>query len=347
MFLDTVLKAHHGECAKAIRAVARGEVALLLDRTETMGYLMASAVEATAASVARLRLAGNGFICAAMPNERMDALQIPAMPTSQAPEQEADGLFVSVDWAGGRGVAGSDQARALTLRKLADPAITSDDLKFPGHVFPITEDFAGGIVEVAIDLMRLIGHEPVAALARLAPTHDEAMSAEEVVAQAKLLGLPVLRTSEVHALLAPLPAQLAEALLPTRDGTWRAVAFRGQDGHDHLALVLGAVHELDRAPVYVHRSCLFGEALASLACECRTHLDLALQAISTAERGVLVYLTGGDPFGGLLAEAHGSRPGDGGLAAEVLAYLGLTHIELAQTASDVAAELRSHGLEII
>lgn len=89
----------------------------------------------------------------------------------------------------------------------------------------------------------------------------------------------------------PTVNRYAEASLPTRFGLFRVVVFRELDGaKEHLAVVAGDVQGAEDLLVRVHSECLTGEVLHSLRCDCRDQLDLALERIQGAGRGVVLYL---------------------------------------------------------
>jgi GTP cyclohydrolase II len=83
----------------------------------------------------------------------------------------------------------------------------------------------------------------------------------------------------------------AEAKLPTQFGSFRVVVYRelGAD-KEHLAVIAGDVEGAEDLLARVHSECLTGEVLHSLKCDCRDQLDLALERIQAAGRGVVLYL---------------------------------------------------------
>src|SRR6202012_4067851 len=89
--------------------------------------------------------------------------------------------------------------------------------------------------------------------------------------------------------------KMAEADFPTRWGHFRIHGFEGQFGHgasarkeEAVAVVMGDIHS---APplVRIHSQCLTGDVFGSLRCDCRQQLEMALQMISEAGAGVLLY----------------------------------------------------------
>lgn len=79
--------------------------------------------------------------------------------------------------------------------------------------------------------------------------------------------------------------------LPTRFGEFRIVAFwNNRDEKEHVAIVHGEIVGVDDVPARLHSECLTGDAIGSLRCDCRDQLEVALQALGSMERGLLLYM---------------------------------------------------------
>ena len=97
--------------------------------------------------------------------------------------------------------------------------------------------------------------------------------------------------------------RVATTKLPTRHGTFEMIGYEGADGAEHVALVWGRGGPASVEPplVRVHSECLTGDALGSYRCDCGEQLQAALQAISQAPSGALIYMRGHEGRGiGLL-----------------------------------------------
>ena len=86
--------------------------------------------------------------------------------------------------------------------------------------------------------------------------------------------------------------RIATSRLPTRYGLFRAHAFAGADGYEHLALVRLRFRQVHAPLVRIHSECVTGEALGSLRCDCGAQLNESLRRIVQAGSGGLVYLRG-------------------------------------------------------
>ncbi len=88
-----------------------------------------------------------------------------------------------------------------------------------------------------------------------------------------------------------LVKRVASAKMPTEYGDFRVHAFENQVDHQtHVALVCGDIGDGKDVLVRVHSSCLTGDVLHSIRCDCGAQLDAAMQRIAAEGRGVLLYL---------------------------------------------------------
>ena len=86
--------------------------------------------------------------------------------------------------------------------------------------------------------------------------------------------------------------RIATSRLPTKYGLFRAHAFAGADGYEHLALVRLRLSQVRAPLVRIHSECITGEALGSLRCDCGAQLNESLMRIIQAGSGMLIYLRG-------------------------------------------------------
>jgi GTP cyclohydrolase II len=90
---------------------------------------------------------------------------------------------------------------------------------------------------------------------------------------------------------APSVRMVSVAELPTRFGTFRAVAFTPDArGDEHLAIVRGNVRGLKDVPVRIHSECLTGDVIGSLRCDCRDQLQSALETVGELSAGIVLYM---------------------------------------------------------
>ncbi|MGW4485119.1 3,4-dihydroxy-2-butanone-4-phosphate synthase [Amycolatopsis sp. NPDC004368] len=191
----------------AVASLAAGRPVLV---TGTHADLVFAAEDATPRLVAFAVRHTDGFLCAALPEETCDRLNLPPMPRASP---DAAAFTVTVDALGGTtGISATDRSR--TLRRLAHPTATSADFTRPGHVVPIRTARTGaphhsGRAEAALDLVRLAGKREAAVLSGLVSSWrvGEMAGAEELAAFAAEHSLPVVSAAQVLALrkVAPCP----------------------------------------------------------------------------------------------------------------------------------------------
>jgi 3,4-dihydroxy 2-butanone 4-phosphate synthase/GTP cyclohydrolase II len=279
----------------------------------------------------------------------------------------------------GTGVSAAD--RALTFRTLADPATRPEDLRRPGHVFPLRARPGGVLVraghtEAAVDLLNLAGQEPVGLIGEIVGDDGAMLRGEALHRFAAENELPVLAIADLvryRRSTERLVEHVATSAMPTEFGEFRAVAFRSTlDGTEHLALVMGDVAAAEAGErgvlVRVHSECLTGDILGSLRCDCGAQLEQALRAIAEEGCGAVVYLRGHEGRG--IGLAHKIRayalqeegldtldantaqglPVDSrhyGVGAQILGELGVRRLRLITNNPAKYGGLDGHGLEIV
>ncbi|MFS0793160.1 GTP cyclohydrolase II [Microbacterium sp. 1P10AE] len=370
---------------EALEALRAGRPVLVADdeNRENEGDVIISAQLATPEWLAWTVRWSSGYVCAPMPADWADRLDLPPMVEVN---QDARGTAytVSVDAAEGVGTGISAADRARTLNVLANPESVPSSLIRPGHVLPLRAVDGGvreraGHTEAAVDLMRLAGLQPVGAIAEVVAEDGSMMRLPGLIELGERDGVPVVTIEQLIAYLnetepvatAPVPRRRvslrAEAHVPTSHGTFRFLAYKDRvTGTDHLAVVSGEI--TDEAPlVRVHSECLTGEAFGSLKCECGPQLEAALDTIDR-EGGIVIYMRGHEGRGiGLINKLRAYSLQERGLdtvdanlalglpadardyaaAAGILTDLGVEQVRLLTNNTDKVAQLRRLGLDVV
>jgi 3,4-dihydroxy 2-butanone 4-phosphate synthase/GTP cyclohydrolase II len=289
----------------AVEALARGGMVVVADDSdrENEGDLVVAARAMTTDQMAFFLRHGSGIVCVAMPDARADALDLPLMVVNNT-ESHGTAFTVSVDHASvGTGISAAD--RLATVRALAEPGTRPDELRRPGHVFPLRAR-AGGVLkrtghtEAATDLLTMAGLDGVGVITELVGDDGAPLSGPQIAAFADRHGLPFLRIDElvrVRRSSARLVALTATAQLPLASADFQVRCYTSMlDGVEHLALTLGdlALADVgsDGVLVRVHSECLTGDVFGSQRCDCGDQLDRAIEMVAAEGAGVVVYLRG-------------------------------------------------------
>lgn len=373
---------------EAVAALRLGKPVIVADDEgrENEGDVIVSAELASQEWIAWMVKVSSGFICAPMTNEIADRLNLPPM-VSDNEDPRGTAYTISVDAADrlSTGISASD--RAHTLRVLADPEATPSSVIRPGHVLPLRAVDGGvqerdGHTEAAVDLMKLAGLNPVAAIAEIVADDGEMMRLPGLIELGASVDLPVVTIESLIAYIVEnecegVPAVIeaipetsrvtfeVETTIPTEHGPFTVRAYRDRStGADHVAFIKGPV--ADGALVRVHSECLTGEAFGSLKCECGPQLDAALDTIQ-AEGGVVVYLRGHEGRGiGLVNKLRAYKlqedgldtldanlalglPADArdyGAATAILKDVGLSRVRLLSNNPEKRRQLEERGITV-
>jgi 3,4-dihydroxy 2-butanone 4-phosphate synthase / GTP cyclohydrolase II len=318
----------------ALRALQGGRPVVVADdeARENEGDVVMAAQFASQEWIAWAVRHSSGYLCAPMPNELADRLELPLMvPESQ--DWRGTAYTVSVDAADRLSTGISAADRAHTLRVLADPASTPASLIRPGHILPLRAVDGGvrerdGHTEATVDLLKLAGLQPVGVIGELVRDDGEMMRLPELIALGEAEDIPVITIAELIRFMeerrceADPSAEIempefsrvsfeVETTVPTEHGAFRVRAYRDRStGADHVAWIApgpDGAEPADGALVRVHSECLTGEAFGSLKCECGPQLETALDTIQ-ATGGVVVYLRGHEGRGiGLINKLRAYR----------------------------------------
>ncbi len=374
-----------GTVEQAAADIASGKPVVVVDGAdrENEGDLIFAAEMATPELVAFMVRYTSGYICVPLTAADCDRLALPPMHHVNE-DRRGTAYTVSVDSREGitTGISATDRAR--TMRLLADPTTTPADFTRPGHVVPLRAREGGvlrrpGHTEAAIDLCKIAGMHPAGVLCEVVSEKrvEDMARLDELEVFTAENGLTLLSIADLIAYRRRHERQVhavAEARIPTRYGSFRAVGYRSDvDGRDHIALVAGDLAAGDAGDgedvlVRVHSECLTGDVFGSLRCDCGPQLDAAMAAVATEGRGVVLYVRGHEGRGiGLLHKLQAYQlqdtgsdtvdanlelglPADArdyGTGAQILVDLGVRSMRLLSNNPAKRAGLEGYGLQIV
>lgn len=289
---------------QAIEALRIGQFVVVVDdhRRENEGDLVCGAEFVTPKMVNFMATEARGLICLAMTGARLDHLQLPLM-VNRNTDHHQTAFTVSIDASPDFGVTTgiSAQDRARTIQLAIDPATVPNDLRRPGHIFPLRAQVGGvlkraGHTEAAVDLARLAGLYPAGVICEIQNPNGSMARFPELSNYARKHSLPIISIKDlIHYRLKSDRFIQREAIaqLPTQFGNFEIYGYRNiLDGSEVTAIVKGNPQKLAHQPtlVRIHSQCFTGDVLGSLHCDCHQKLHTALKLIETIEQGVIVYL---------------------------------------------------------
>jgi GTP cyclohydrolase II len=248
------------------------------------------------------------------------------------------------------------------LRSLADPlapgAVSAERDRLAAEEMPAGEEAAA-----AVELAKLAALLPTVLLAPV--------SRKDAVAIAGAENLLRVDTSAVLSYRRAMAANLvrvSDARVPLHGAEdCRIVAFRPSDGGpEHLAIIVGRPEAGAPVLARLHSSCVTGDLLGSLRCDCGDQLRGAIAEIAKAGSGVLLYLMQEGRGIGIVNKLRAYRLQDAGFdtldanhqlgfdpderiydaAAEMLRQLGFARVRLMTNNPDKLAALAAAGIEI-
>lgn len=365
----------------AIADLKSGRAIVVVDdeNRENEGDVICAAQFATPDMINFMAVEARGLICLALTGDRLDALDLPLMVTKNTDSNQT-AFTVSIDAAPHLGVTTGISAddRAKTIQVAINPATQPDDLRRPGHIFPIRAREGGvlkraGHTEAAVDLSRLAGLFPAGVICEIQNPDGSMARLPQLMEYAKQHNLKIISIADLISYRLKYDRFVYRetvANLPSDFGNFQIYAYRNvMDGSEHVAIVKGDPTTFAEKAVMVrmHSECLTGDALGSLRCDCRLQLQAALKMIESAGEGVVVYLRQeGRGIGlvnklkayslqdmGLDTVEANERLGfpadlrDYGMGAQMLNDIGVRKIRLITNNPRKIAGLKGYGLEVV
>ena len=363
---------------EAVEDFRQGKIVIVVDDEdrENEGDFILAAETCSADAMNVLIRHGSGYICAPTTAQRLSDLDIPMM-VGQNTSRMGTAMTVTVDAREGTSTGVSAHDRAATVRVMADLNARPSDLTRPGHIVPLRAEEGGvlkraGHTEASVDLCRLAGLQPVAVLAEVMNEDGSMARVPELIKISEQLGYKLITIADLikyRRRTEKLVTRVAETTVPTRAyGAFTVIAYEASvEPREAIALVKGDVSGEEPALVRVHSSCVTGDLLGSLRCDCGAQLDLALKRIDNEGKGVLIYLVqegrgiglvnkmkayqlqdeGADTYEANEKLGFKADLRDYGVGAQIMVDLGLKNIRFMTNNPSKVAGIEGYGLEIV
>lgn len=285
---------------EAIEDFREGKFLIVVDDEdrENEGDFIVAAEKITPEKVNFMVTNGRGVLCAPLPISRCEELEL-SHQVSHNTSILGTPFTVTVDKLEGCTTGVSAQDRAATIQALADPTSTAATFGRPGHISPLYAQDKGvlrraGHTEAAIDLARLAGLRPAAALIEIMNEDGTMARMPQLQEVAARFGIKIIAIRDLIAYRLKQESMVEQGVevdMPTADGHFRLIAFRQKsNGLEHMALIKGTWETDEPILVRVHSSCATGDILGSARCDCGAQLHKAMQMIEKEGKGVVVYL---------------------------------------------------------
>lgn len=351
------MPSHFSTIEEAVDAIRDGKVVIVVDAEdrENEGDFVCAAEKASTETVNFMITYGRGQLCMPILPEVSKRLSLhPMVEANTAPL--GTNYTVPVDHRSTRtGITAAE--RSTTILAICDPNSTPTDFNRPGHLFPLVAKEGGvlrraGHTEAAVDMARMAGLMPAGVLCEVLNESGDRANRDELSELARKFDLPIISIEQLIAhrrVREKLVFREAEALLPTKYGTGRIIAYGVKyESQQPMVFVIGEPEKANAPLVRLHSSCFTGDLLASLRCDCGDQLHMALDMIQNEGCGVLVYLPqegrgiglvekikayalqdqGLDTVEANIALGYKADPRDYGVGIQLLKDLGLRRVRL-------------------
>ena len=375
---------------KALEDIREGKFVIVVDDEdrENEGDFIIAAEKITPEKVNFMLQHGRGVLCVPLPESRCAELDL-VHQVSNNTSMLGTPFTVTVDKLEGCSTGVSAEDRAATIRALADPNSKPQDFGRPGHINPLYAQEKGvlkraGHTEAAVDLARMAGLQPVAALIEIMNEDGTMARMPQLEIVAEKYGLSLISIKDLIAYrMASMDADSAGSdvanngaivergetvQLPTAYGEFMLTPFKQlTTGLEHIVLTKGEWKDDEPILCRVHSSCMTGDIFGSMRCECGEQLHKAMEMVQQEGKGIIVYLNQEGRGIGLMnkirayklqeqgddtveANIHlGFQPDerDYGVGAQILQLMGARKLRLMTNNPVKRVGLESFGIEIV
>lgn len=362
----------------AIEDIKKGKLIIVVDDEdrENEGDFITAAENATPEVINFMSTHGRGLICTPITEERCQELDLQPMVNNNTSLHET-AFTISIDLLGDGCTTGiSAHDRSKTVKALVNTNSKPEDFGRPGHIFPLRAKKGGvlrraGHTEATIDMSRLAGFAPAGVLVEIMNEDGSMARLPQLIEIAKKFNLKLISIKDLIEYRLQKETLIKEEVrvkMPTKYGMFELIAFEQVNtGEIHVALKKGNWKKDEPVLVRVHSSCMTGDILGSLRCDCGDQLHHAMQMVEKAGKGLVLYMNqegrgigllnklkayklqeqGLDTVEANLELGFGMDERDYGVGAQILRQLGVSKMKLMTNNPRKRAGLLGYGLEVV
>lgn len=363
---------------EAVEDIKNGKLVIVVDEEdrENEGDFITAAANATPELINFMSKYGRGLICAPVIEQRCAELNLQPMVIDNTSLHET-AFTISIDLLGQGCTTGiSAHDRSKTMLALVDPNTKPEDFGRPGHIFPLKAKQGGvlrraGHTEATVDLAVLAGMEPAGVLVEIMNEDGSMARLPELREIAKQHDLKIISIKDLIAYRLKTESLIEKEVsvdMPTKFGQFTLTAYKQLNtGEVHLAIQKGTWEKDEPVLVRVHSSCVTGDILGSLRCDCGDQLHSSLEQIEAEGKGIVLYMNqegrgiglvnklkayklqeeGRDTVEANLELGFSMDQRDYGVGAQILRDLGVSKMRLMSNNPRKRAGMMGYGLEVV
>lgn len=351
--MDGAAKNSFSDIEDIVADIRAGKMVIMVDdeNRENEGDLLMAAEKVRPEDINYMATHGRGLICLTLSRERCAQLRLPLM-VSETDQHHGTNFTLSIEAAEGITTGISAHDRARTVQSAVAPGAKPEDIRQPGHIFPVMAQPGGvltraGHTEAGCDLARLAGLESAAVIVEILNEDGSMARRPDLEKFAREHGIRIGTIADLIRYRLEKERnveRIAEQVIQTEHGEFTMICYDDLVNRAvHVALLKGDLQNADNPLVRVHMQDTLGDVLGVKSRSLGWPLDGAIERIAQEDVGVVVvlreqensrdFMDSVESLGQSKDELTDRRDGDAvfrtyGVGAQILRDLGLSKIRV-------------------